>query len=129
MFREWHGLGQHEWTDAFLVNRSFPAFWQLHLDLDERFDDDALRQKFRDNADLLEGLAVVIFHTALESLPPENAIDADTKINPAKISLSVERWEKDGLFSEDGISLNEARSRTGDEVDRVLLRRRQTTPA
>jgi len=128
MFRQWHQLGQHEWGDAFIVNRSFPAFWQLHLDLDERFDDDALRQKFRENADLLEGLAVVIFHTALESLPPDDRIDADTKINPAKISLSPEKWEKDRLFSDDGISLDEARSRTGDEVDKVLLRR-QRSPA
>jgi flavin-dependent dehydrogenase len=109
MFRDWHQLGQLEWRDAFISNRSFPAFWQLHLDLDQPFDDDALRARYVHNAEVLEALAVVLFHQAIRRLP-DHPVDADTKVNPAGISLDPQRWAKDGLFNGKGLSLNEART-------------------
>jgi len=111
LFRDWHGLGQRDWRDAFIANRSFEGFWEMHLDLGRELDDDALKRRIAENADLLEGVAVVIFHKAVEMLP-NNDLDESTKINPAAISLSPENWEKDGLFDDEkGLSLSEARSR------------------
>ena len=109
MFRDWHGLGQLEWRDAFISHRSCPAFWQFHLDLHEPFDDEALKERFAHNAEVLRAFAVVLFHKAVERLP-DQSIDPDQKINPDAISLQPDRWEKDRLFSEDGLSLNEARA-------------------
>jgi flavin-dependent dehydrogenase len=122
MFRDWHDLGQLEWRDAFVSHRSCPAFWQLHLDLHEDFDDESLKARYTHNAEVLEAMAVVLFHTALPRLGSEHAIDADTKVNPAGISLNPARWAGDKLFSGAGLSLNEARERVPG-IDAMLISR------
>ena len=119
MFRDRHELGQLEWRDTFISNRSFPAFWDLHLDLDKSFGDQELKERYAYNADNLEAIAVILFHKALDRLP-DSSLDADTKINPAGIGLDPERWEKDKLFDGSGISLNEARERVPG-IENMLL--------
>src|SRR5437588_12392760 len=79
LFRDWHQLGGREWPNAFISNKDFGGLWQLHLDLHEDFDDDALKARYAENAGLLEAIAVVLFHNALEQVPGHD-IDADTKI-------------------------------------------------
>ena len=118
MFRDWHGLGQLEWRDGFISHRSCPAFWQFHLDLEESFDDEALKQRYKHNAEVLRAFAVVLFHKAVERLG--ESIDPDRQINPDAISLDPNRWEKDGLFDGDGLSLNEARAAVPG-VEKMLL--------
>ncbi len=108
MFRDWHALGQLEWRETFISHRSCPAFWQFHLDLDETFDDPALREKFTRNADTLRALAVILFHMAVKRLP--DTIDADQPIDPDAISLNPAQWETDDLFGDHGLSLNQART-------------------
>lgn len=119
MFRDWHELGQLEWRDTFISNRSFPAFWDLHLDLDKSFDDQELKERYAYNADNLEAIAVILFHKAVDRLP-DSSLDADAKINPAGIGLDPERWEKDKLLDGSGISLNEARERVPG-IENMLL--------
>ena len=48
-----------------------------------------------------------MFHKAAKNLP--DPPDEDAAINPLAISLQPERWEEDGLFSDDGITLAQAR--------------------
>jgi flavin-dependent dehydrogenase len=119
VFRDWHELSDREFRDVFISNRAFPALYQLHLDLAEDFDDEALRAKFAENADLLEAVAVVIFSQAVERLP-DQTLDDDVRIDPTKISLQPERWEKDGLFNGKGLTLAEARERT-EGLEKMLL--------
>ena len=119
MFRDWHDLGQLEWRDTFISNRSCPAFWDLHTDLDRSFDDEGLKERYAHNADNLEAVAVALFHKAVDRLP-DASIDADTKVNPAGIGLDPGRWEKDKLFDGSGLSLNEARERVPG-IERMLL--------
>jgi hypothetical protein len=125
LLRDWHELPRREWRNAFISNRAFPGLYQLHLDLHEPADDEGLKAKYARNADLLEAVAVVIFHNALEDLEGHE-IDEDRKINPAGIGLDPERWEKDGLFNGAGLSLNEARERTSG-IERMLLSRQMQT--
>ena len=54
----------------------------------------------------LKALAVWIFHRAARNLPEQP--DENRGINPLAISLHPERWEADGLYSDDGISLVQA---------------------
>jgi len=61
----------------------------------------------RKNVEYLKALAVWIFHRAARNLP--DPPDENRPINPLAISLHPERWEEDGLFSDDGISLVQAR--------------------
>jgi flavin-dependent dehydrogenase len=111
LFRDWHALGQREWRDGFIANRSFPALWQMHLDMHDPMDDDAIGRTLAVDADVLEAVAVVIFHKAAAMLPDHN-VDEGAKINPAAIGLDPERWDQDKLFDDDhGLSLAEARAR------------------
>jgi len=111
VFRAWHELSNREFRGVFISNRAFPALYQLHLDLAAGFDDETLKRKYAENADLLEAIAVVIFSQAVKALP-DQSLDEDVKINPAAISLDPERWEKDRLFGEKGLTLAEARRKT-----------------
>jgi flavin-dependent dehydrogenase len=121
LFRDWHELDpDREWRGAFIANSSFPELWRLHTDLQESFDEEALKAKYAENADMLEALAIVIFAKAAEHLPNGHAIDADAKINPAAISLKPDQWEKDGLFGDTGLTVAEARSRVPG-VEKMLL--------
>jgi hypothetical protein len=49
---------------------------------------------------------VWIFHKAAKNLP--DPPDESVAINPFAVSLHPERWEEDGLFSGDGLTLAQA---------------------
>ena len=122
LFRDHHAtVGQREWPGRFISNRTSPALYQLHLDLHEPFDDEALRAKYAANAELLEAIAVIIFHNAVRELEGVE-IDEDAKLRPAAISLDPARWERDGLFDSEGVSLAEARAQA-EGIEDMLLRR------
>jgi len=119
VFRDWHALGQRDWSDAFISNTAFPLIYALHQDLEGDFDDESLRAKYAENAELLEAVAVVLFHKAAERLP-DHSIDPDTKVDPSKLSLDPEQWEESGLLGGEGLSLNEARAKT-EGIDQALV--------
>lgn len=118
LWRDWHALGQRERQGAFISNSSFPELWRLHTDLGERYDDETLRAKFSANADLLEAVAVVIFHKAAQRLPEPP--DPEAKVNPAAIGLDPDKWEQDGMFDGSGLTLSEAKEKTPG-IERMLL--------
>jgi flavin-dependent dehydrogenase len=108
MYREWNALDSREWRRALVSTAGFPAMFERHEDLEREFDDDALAAQLAANADLMEAYAVLAFHKAAKSLP-DGQPDEDETINPYAVSLDPERWEADGLFNGDGMSLVEAR--------------------
>ena len=69
-------------------------------------DDDELLERARRKTQTAKALAVWIFHRAARNLP--EAPDENTVINPLAISLQPDRWEADGLFSGEGLSLVQA---------------------
>jgi flavin-dependent dehydrogenase len=108
MYREWNALDSREWRRALVSTAGFPAMFERHEDLERDFDDDALAAQLASNADLMEAYAVLAFHKAAKSLP-DGQPDEDETINPYAVSLDPDRWEADGLFNGDGMSLVEAR--------------------
>jgi hypothetical protein len=58
------------------------------------------------NLQYLKALAVWIFHRAARNLPEQP--DENRGINWLGISLHPERWEEEGLYSDDGITLAQA---------------------
>lgn len=109
LFRDWHALGQRDWSGSFITNHGFPEFRQMQCDLAADFDEPALLAKYGEHRELLEAIAVVLFHQAADRLPVRP--DPEQPINPRAISLDSERWEQDGLFDGTGISLTDARAR------------------
>ena len=55
---------------------------------------------------VLQALAVWYFHMGAKHLP--DPPDPERPINPQVISLHPEKWEEEGLFSEDGMTLAQA---------------------
>jgi flavin-dependent dehydrogenase len=108
MYREWNALDSREWRRALVSTAGFPAMFERHEDLERDFDDDALAAQLAANADLMEAYAVLAFHKAAASLP-DGQPGEDETINPYAVSLDPDRWEADGLFNGDGMSLVEAR--------------------
>jgi len=111
VFRDWHELSSREFRDAFIPNWRYPDIYQLHLDLGARYDDETLLRKHKENNDLLEAVAIMIFAEAVKALP-DAELEEDVTIDPTKMSLHPDRWEEDGLFGNGGPTLAEARART-----------------
>jgi flavin-dependent dehydrogenase len=109
LFRQWGELEDREWRRAMVPTQNFPAMFQRHLDLLERFDDDTIKTRLAANADLLEAYAVLAFHRAAANLG-DQAPGPDQKINPYAVGLDPALWEVDGLFDGSGLTLNEARA-------------------
>jgi flavin-dependent dehydrogenase len=119
MLREWHELGQRDWSDVFVANNAFPGLWERLTDLHARLDDDELRARYEANAQIVEAIAVVAFHRAAERLPGQ-PLPAEARINPAAISLDPDRWKEDGLVDENGLTLEDALARVPG-VEQMLL--------
>jgi flavin-dependent dehydrogenase len=119
VFRDWHDLSDREFRDTFISTRAYWPVYQLHEDLGGNFSDDELVQKFADNADLLEAVAIRIFAQAVEALP-DHSLDEDVKIDPTKVTLDPDRWEKSGMLGKKGLTLAEARAKT-EGLDKALL--------
>jgi flavin-dependent dehydrogenase len=109
--RDWHRIGAPQVRGGFAGNKHFDALYDLHLGLRDRFDDGELVAVLQRKAEVLEGLAVAIFHKAAESLG-DRAPDPTARVAPHAISLDPDRWEQDGLLTSDGgLTLAEALAR------------------
>lgn len=128
LFRDWHGLGRGENpTGLHAVPSSFPGLWDRLLELHADFDDDGLRARFAATIELHEALAVVLFHKAARRLP-DGPPDPAQRVNPYAVSLEPGRWEQDGLFADDGLTLEEAFERS-QGVESMLLDELQAAQA
>jgi flavin-dependent dehydrogenase len=109
LFRDWNAADGREWRGAFIEGRTFPALWDRHLQLVATFEDDeALKNRFLENVRLMEALAVVLFSKAVAATGDE--LPADRPINPHAIVLDPGRWDEAGLFSADGLTVDDARA-------------------
>jgi hypothetical protein len=89
-------------------------------DLVAGFDDEQLVAKIKSNADLLEGIAVLLFTRAARNLG-DAAPGEDVRINPYAISLDPARWEADGLFDGTGMTPAEARQTEAGGIESMFI--------
>ena len=127
MYREWNAVEDREWTRAMVPTQAFPAMFERHVDMVGGFDDETLKQKIQSTRELMEAYAVLAFNRAASALP-DGAPPEDQKINPYAVSLDPERWESDGLFNGEGMSVAEARQ-TGAQGMENLFMEAIATPA
>jgi hypothetical protein len=78
----------------------------LYLGLFAEHDEDSLKKQIETNVELMESIAVALFHKGIE-LVPDADVPSDKKVNPYALSMKPERWESDGLFDGSGWSLDE----------------------
>jgi flavin-dependent dehydrogenase len=107
LFKDWHALDQTPYEGVSVLSQRFEPYIWAQEEFAEPGEIDELVERARRKTETIKALAVYIFHMAAKHLG-DAAPDADTPINPYAISLQPERWEEDGLFSGDGISLTQA---------------------
>jgi len=120
LFRQWHDLEEREYHRAMIQPQGFPAMFERHTDMLAGYDDDQIKARLRETADIMEAMAVTIFHRAARNLG-DAAPGEDKKINPYAVSLDPERWEQDGLFSGKGLTLAEARQTGAGGVENLFM--------
>ncbi|HUA72018.1 MAG TPA: hypothetical protein VMA96_13075, partial [Solirubrobacteraceae bacterium] len=120
MYREWNELEQREWRRAMVPSSAFPAMFDRHRDMIAGFDDEGIKTRMAANADLLEAYAVLAFNRAVQNLADAAPAD-DQKINPYAVSLDPERWEADGLFSGEGLTVAEARESQAGGMENLFM--------
>jgi flavin-dependent dehydrogenase len=106
LFKDWHALDQTPYEGVSVLSKQFEPYIWAQRELAEPGEIDELVERARRKTETVKALAVYIFHMAAKHL--DAAPDANTPINPYGISLQPERWEEDGLFSGDGITLTQA---------------------
>jgi flavin-dependent dehydrogenase len=119
LYREWHELDPREWHHGAVMGH-IPGVRQRQNDLFADFTDEQLAAQLAENADLMEGCAVLIFDKAAKSLG-DAAPPPDARINPYAVSLNPERWEADGLLSDSGLSADEARQGPAGAIETLWM--------
>jgi flavin-dependent dehydrogenase len=120
MYREWNELEQREWRRAMVPSGAFPAMFDRHRDMIAGFDNDGLKRRMKENADLLEAFAVLAFNRGAQNLG-DAAPAEDEKINPYAVSLDPDRWEADGLFNGQGLTVAEARQSPAAGMENLFM--------
>jgi hypothetical protein len=120
MCREWGKLEDREWRRAIVPTQDFPAMFERHTDMVARFDDEQLKARLAENADLLEAYAVLAFARAARNLG-DAAPGDDEKIDPYAISLDPDRWEADGLLGGAGMTIAEARATPAGGMENLFM--------
>ena len=70
LFRDWQRLGQPpNPTGLHAVTSKFPGMWDRLKELKAGLDDETLLSRYKTNVDILEGMAVMLFHKAAKRLP------------------------------------------------------------
>jgi hypothetical protein len=105
-FRDWHQLDQRKWEGVSVLSKDFTPMIERQQALSQPFEDEDFKKQAVENIELLKAVAVWLFHKAAKNLP--DPPDEDAPIDALGISLHPERWEEEGLFSEDGMTLAQA---------------------
>jgi flavin-dependent dehydrogenase len=105
--REWHQIDQRRFEGVSIFTKHFQVMVDRQRDLTVPFSGEAFRERALENIAVLKAMAVYIFHLAAKHLP--DPPDPERPINALAISLDPERWEEEGLFSDDGMTLAQAR--------------------
>ena len=121
MFREWNVLEHDSWVRGFVRRpKRFPAWGERQREPGGR-----LRRRAAGCQDQGErrsdgGIAVLLSTGRgpnLGDLRPRE----DVKINPYAVSLDPDRWEADGLFNGEGLSLVEARETPAAGMENLFM--------
>ena len=106
LFRDWAQLDQRQWEGVSVLSKELEPYIAAQEEIGIPAEFDELIEKAKQKIEISKALAVWIFHKAAKNLPEPP--DEDAPINPLKVSLHPERWEQDGLFADDGITLAQA---------------------
>ncbi len=106
LFRDWNALENRQFEGVSILSKQLTPYVQAQREMARPAEGDEVFEIARRSSKYVKALAVWIFHRAARNLP--DPPDENRPINLKAISLHPERWEQDGLYGADGISLVEA---------------------
>lgn len=109
LFRDWHALEPTRWEGVSVLSKELTPYIEAQEGIGLPANDEELLERTQENIETIKALATWIFHRAARNLPEPP--DENAAINPFAISLKPERWEQDGLFDDDGVTLAQALER------------------
>lgn len=104
LFAQWHELEQRMLPPVFL--RGYAAIRGAMQGIAQEHSEEELRRLIAQQVADAEAIAVDIFHQAAKALP--GSAPEARPIDPYAISLRPEDWEADGLYSEAGLTSEQA---------------------
>jgi flavin-dependent dehydrogenase len=107
LFRDWGALDQRQWEGVSVLSKQLRPYIDAQGDMAHPGDPDEVFERSKKNVEIIHAAAVWIFHKAAKNLPEQP--DENRPINLMAISLNPDRWEQDGLYAEEGMSLARAR--------------------
>jgi len=126
LFRDWSQIYDEPWEGVSILSKEFTPMIERQRALSEPFEDEAFKEQAIENIKLLKALAIWLFFKAAASLPTQP--DPERRIDALGISLHPERWEEEGLYSDEGMTLAEA-SELLPGIDEFWLESRGATVA
>lgn len=99
-----------------------PVLAAAHDENTSPMDTAELKAVIVDAVETLEATAVVFFDEAVRQLEGQS-VDPDATIDPYAVSLDPERWDDDGLFAGEGMTVAEADARAAGLRDAIELLR------
>jgi flavin-dependent dehydrogenase len=106
LFKDWHALDRTPYEGVSVLPRQLEPYIWAQEEIGMPGDDDELLERARRKTETIKAIVVWIFHKAAKNLPEPP--DETVPINPYAVSLQPEKWEEDGLFSGEGLTLAQA---------------------
>jgi flavin-dependent dehydrogenase len=106
LYRDWHHIDKRKFEGIGVQSSEFEQFLDSYYTLGKPYAQEEMIARAKEKVRVLQALAVWTFHMAAKHLPEPP--DPAQPINPQVISLHPEKWEQEGLFSDDGWTLADA---------------------
>ncbi len=106
MYRDWHQLDQRRFEGVSVLSTEFEPFIEIQHDLGAPQELAKMIERAQDKVEVMKAVAVWTFHMGAKHLPEPP--DPERAINPLAVSLRPEKWEEEGLFAADGMTLAQA---------------------
>ena len=104
LYRDWHQIDQRKFEGVSVLSTDFEPFIRAQTEMATPFETETMVERAKAKVEVMKAVAVWTFHMAAKHLPEPP--DPSRPINPLAVSLNPEQWEEEGLFSDDGMSLD-----------------------
>lgn len=106
LYRDWHQIDQRNFEGVSVLSTEMPAFIKAQHEMGVDFPQEDMVRLAKEKVEVLKAIAVWTFHMAAKHLP--DPPDPARPINPLVVSLDPQKWEEEGLFADDGWTLERA---------------------
>ena len=106
LFRDWNELDQRKWEGVSVLSKEFMPYINAQADMARPGNRDEVIARSKKHVETVKAMALWIFQKAAKCLPEQP--DDQRPINLYALSLHPDRWEQDGLYAEQGMTIAEA---------------------